>query len=259
MKRTLDAGNDAFGRALRDHLEGRGGEEIVERSDGYVALSAGGSAYFAEPTGVQKEVADRARGRVLDLGCGAGRYALYLQDRGLDVVGIDISPTAVEVCRRRGLRDVRLMSVDEMDASLGTFDTVLMLGHNLGLLGSFQGAKRLLRRLAGLVHPGALLIGDTLDPYQTDDLAHLAYQARNRAQGRMGGQIRMRVRYKALKTPWFDYLFLSRQELEEILQGTSWRLREVMEADWPTYVAFLERLPEAVDDADSGANLEPGG
>ena len=102
---------------------------------GYIAVSAGTETYFAEPSDPQCEVVERAVGRVLDVGCGAGRYALYLQEQGLEVVGIDVSPLAIDVCRRRGLRDARLLSVEEVDASLGKFDTVLMLGHNLALLG----------------------------------------------------------------------------------------------------------------------------
>lgn len=87
-----------------------------------------------------------AKGRVLDIGCGAGRHALYLQAKGLNVLGIDTSPLAVAVCRRRGLKDVRLMSVDQVSPALGTFGTVLMLGNNFGLFANPEKARRLLVR-----------------------------------------------------------------------------------------------------------------
>ncbi len=244
MKRALEVESDAFGHMLMDYLEGRGGEELIERSDGHIALSASGETYFAEPSGLQRRIADRAAGRVLDVGCGAGRYALYLQERGLEVVGIDVSPLAVEVCRRRGVRDVRALSLEEVDSSLGSFDTVLMLGHNLSLLGSLRGAKRILKRMRRVVRPGGALIADTLDPYRTDDPTHLDYHAQNRAKGRMGGQIRMRVRYKTYKTPWFDYLFLALEELEELLQDTGWRVKEVIATDGPSYAVLVERLSD---------------
>jgi SAM-dependent methyltransferase len=243
MRRPLDPERDAFGHALQDHLEGRGGAELIERSDGHLDLSGDAAVYFAEPAGLQRTVADRATGRVLDVGCGAGRYALYLQERGLEVVGIDASPLAVDVCRRRGLRDVRLLTVEQVDASLGIFDTVLMLGNNLGLLGSFRGARRVLDRLGRVVRTGGYLIAETLDPYQTEDPSHLAYHAQNRERRRMGGQIRMRMRYKSFRTPWFDYLFVSRAELEEILDGTGWQVEEVVAMNGPNYVALIERLP----------------
>jgi SAM-dependent methyltransferase len=240
MKRPLEFDEDAFGHALLDHLEGRGGVEIIERSDGYLDVSADAEVYFAEPTDLKAAIADRAVGRVLDIGCGAGRYALYLQQRGRDVVAIDASPLAVEVCRRRGLHDVRLLTLAQVDATLGRFETVLMLGNNFGLTGSYPGAKRFLRRLRQLANPGAMILAQTLDPYQGKNPDHLAYHAWNRAKGRMSGQIRMRVRYKKFRTPWFDYLFVSPGELAEIVQGTGWRLGEVISRNGPDYVAVLE-------------------
>lgn len=41
------------------------------------------------------------RGRVLDLGCGEGLYSLLFAAEGYEVVGVDISPSAVEWARRR--------------------------------------------------------------------------------------------------------------------------------------------------------------
>jgi len=240
MKRPLAPDQDAFGHALMDHLEGRGGEEIIERSDGYLDLSAGADVYFAELTASQAAVADRANGRVLDVGCGAGRYALYLQEQGFEVVGIDTSPLAVEVCRRRGLRDARLLTLDQVDHTLGRFDTILMLGNNFGLFGSHRGARRSLTRLARIVSPSGRIIAQTLDPYQSGNPDHLAYHAQNRAKGRMGGQVRMRVRYKSYKTPWFDYLFVSRDELDTIVAETGWHVHEIIASDGPSYVALIE-------------------
>lgn len=242
MRKALDVERDAFGHALLDHLEGRAGHELIERSDGYIDVSAGTNTYFAEPSDAQRRVVEHAIGRVLDVGCGAGRYALYLQEQGREVVGIDVSPLAIEVCRRRGLREARAMSVEEVDASLGRFDSVIMLGNNLALLGSAAGAKRILKRLHRVVVPGGRLIGETLDPYKSGDSDHLAYHAENRSKGRMGGQIRMRVRYKKYRSPWFDYLFLSREELESLLNGTGWHLKEIIAESGPGYAVHIERL-----------------
>jgi 2-polyprenyl-3-methyl-5-hydroxy-6-metoxy-1,4-benzoquinol methylase len=61
-----------------------------------------------------------AKGRVLDVGAGAGRVSLHLQDRGQDVVAIDNSPRAIAVCRRRGVREARVLAFDAVDESLGT-------------------------------------------------------------------------------------------------------------------------------------------
>jgi hypothetical protein len=129
----------------------------------------------------------------------------------------------------------------QVDAALGTFDTILMLGNNFGLFASHTGAKRLLQSFCRIVSKSGRIIAETLDPYDTQDPSHLAYHAQNRARGRMGGQIRMRVRYKQFRTPWFDYLFVSRVELEEIVAGTGWVVAEIIHKSGPGYVAVLER------------------
>jgi len=50
------------------------------------------------------------RGRVLDVGCGAGRVAIHLEPRGQAVLSIDVSPGAVRTAGERGARDVRLLA-----------------------------------------------------------------------------------------------------------------------------------------------------
>ena len=133
------------------------------------------------------------------------------------------------------------MRIEDVDASLGVFDTVVMYGNNLGLLASRTKAPRILRRLARITSERARIIAEGTDPYSTDDPGHLAYHERNRQRGRMGGQLRIRIRFHELASPWFDYLFLSRRELEEILDGTGWRLARMIEDDGPTYVAVIEK------------------
>lgn len=236
-------GQDGYGQMLLAALDGREAVEIVERDDGFIDSAAGASIYlapFRRWPPLDRRAMRFVRGRTLDVGCGGGRVCLHLQERGQDALGIDISPGAVEVCRRRGVRDVRLRSIDDVDESLGVFDTIVMLGNNFGLFAGAAKAKRLLRRFHRLTSDRGRIVAETRDVYRTDDPAHLAYQARNRARGRMSGQIRIRVRYRDQATPWFDYLMVSRPELEHLLEGTGWNLERVLESD-DTYVAIIDK------------------
>jgi SAM-dependent methyltransferase len=219
---------DAFGHAVWDHSHGANAFEIIERSDGYFAISSGPAEYLAEPAHwaphIKSALQRHAHGRVLDVGCNAGRHALFLQEQGLDVLGVDISPLAIAVARERGLKNAEVLSIAELSAEFGSFDTILMLGNNFGLFGSAAKARRLLRRFKTFTSTGATLIAESLNVYETKDPDHLRYLAANRERGRMSGQIRMRGRYKRFVTPWFDYLMVSPQEMDALLEGTGWRV-----------------------------------
>ena len=219
--------------------------EIVERDDGSIMASRFGPAMYLAPypkwPGRQRRALRFARGRILDVGAGGGRIPLHFQQKGNDVVAIDASPGTIEACRRRGVRDARVMRIEDVDASLGVFDTVVMYGNNLGLLASRTKAPRILRRLARITSDRARIIAEGTDPYSTDNPGHLAYHERNRQRGRMGGQLRIRIRFGEIASPWFDYLFLSPRELEEILEGTGWRLIRMIEGDKGPYVAVIEK------------------
>ncbi len=240
----LTDSQDAYGHAMCDFYRGQGGYEVDERDDGFVGVAAGLAAYFAEYRDWpphQKKAIGLARGKVVDIGCGAGRAALYLQQKGLDVLGIDISPLAIKVCKLRGLRRARVMSITRLSRKVGTFDSILMYGNNFGLFGSFKRAGWLLRRFHSMTSEKARIIAESNDPYQTTDPCHRKYHARNRERGRMGGQVRLRVRYKTYATPWFDYLLVSRDEMRRILDGTGWRVGRFVDSAGSAYVAVIEK------------------
>ena len=178
----------------------------------------------------------------MDVGCGAGRVGLELQERGHEVVGIDLSPLAVEISRRRGVRDVRELAVTQVGRSLGLFDTFVMFGNNFGLMGSRRRAPWLLRRFRSIANEGARILAESVDPYTTDKPEHLAFHKRNRRRGRMGGQLRIRVRQGTCSTPWFDYLLASPEEMASLTEGTGWELARVIDEGEHVYVGVLERV-----------------
>lgn len=244
----MKAEMDAYGKQMLAQFHGgKATVEIVERDDNYIAPGSQTGMYFTgyeEWNALEQKAVDTARGRVLDIGCGAGRHALYLQEKGLPVTGIDNSPGAIRVCRLRGLKRAIVRPIQEIDKfAKNSFDTILMMGNNFGLFSDPASARQLLEKMARITKPGAQIIAGTLNPYKTDLQEHLEYHRLNKRRGRLPGQIRMRIRYGKAVGDWFDYLFVSPAEMEKILENTGWRVRELLDSGRANYFAVIEKKP----------------
>jgi SAM-dependent methyltransferase len=198
---------DVWGALLLDHLNGADPRPaMLEAADGASGPAMPAEWFFRSFEGWdwwdQELLAGVERGPVLDLGCGAGRASLYLQQRGLEVTAVDHSAGAVEVSRRRGVLDARLADLNDPPSDR-LWATVLLLNGNLGLGGSWDGNRRLLRRLADVSAPGATLIGDSVD-----------YTG--------PGEIRLRIRSGEGVTPWWQQRNVSHEEIPRLVRGTGW-------------------------------------
>jgi SAM-dependent methyltransferase len=231
----MESGKDAYGHIIWNSFKGLTSFDVVERDDGYVNVDQNVKLYFAgykDWKEHEKRAIKLARGRVLDVGCGAGRILLYLQKNGHKVTGIDTSPLAIKVCKLRGAKDARIMAIEEIGKfKPSSFDSVVMLGYNFGLFGSMKKAKYLLRAMYKITSDGAVIIAETRDPYLTDNPVHFQYHKMNKRRGRMPGQLRLRVRFMQYATDWHDYLYVSKPEMKELLSDTGWRAKRFIDAE----------------------------
>ena len=208
-------------------------------------MSGGALAYFADfkdwPK-IEKQAIKLAKGKILDIGAGAGRVSLYLQKRDFDVLAIDNSPLAIKVCKKRGVKNAEVLPIEKISRlKPDTFDTVIMFGNNFGLFGSCKKAKTLLKKLHKITTPSALILAESNDVYKTDDPVHLSYHKFNEKRGRMPGQLRIRIRFRNFIGDWFDYLLVSKHQMKDILKGTGWKVRKFIDSDKSIYIAVIEK------------------
>ncbi len=234
-----------YGRAMLDVLRGGPGKVTIVRDDGY--RDPGSVRYlFRSYRGwpsTEREAIRWARGRVLDVGCGPGRVALYLQRKGLRVVGIDSAPEAIECARLRGVHDVRRMDARRLDFPPKSFDTLVMFGNNFGICGGFDATRRFLRGAGRITRRGGLLIGSTRTPGSWME-RHAEYIKRNVRRGRPPGLIRLRIEYKGKIGAWFPLLLVSPDDLLRLCEASGWDVLKIIPgpqgiADY----AFVARRP----------------
>lgn len=237
----MEPQEDAYGNIIEDIHTGENSQagEIIERDDGFIEAPGSAKYLFEEYEDWSDEVQEvmgDVKGKVVDVGCGAGRHSLYLQSNGYDVMGIDVSPKAVEVSRDRGVRKTGVNSIDGLQDQ--GWDTVLMLGNNLGLLGTRPVSR--LNHLASCTSEDGIIIGQIGQATETSNLYHKQYHKYNEARGRRPGCLRIRIRYQLYQTDWFNYLCLDKNELRNILSQTNWIISKMYDDD-SNYIVVLEK------------------
>lgn len=220
---------DLFADALwQYHKTGRA-DFRNERDDGYRGREDI-SWYFTtyrEFPAHEKRALKFARGRVLDIGCGAGRHSLYLQKRGLRVTAVDVSPRIVTLARTRGVKDARVVNAcDKLPFRTGEFDTIILFGNNLGICGTAVRFRRMLRELYRVTSPRGRILATTRMPSTTNP-AHGRYLRQNLRRGRAIGQIRLRLLFSGKRGVWFELLLLTPTDLMQIAAQAKWELVQV--------------------------------
>jgi SAM-dependent methyltransferase len=227
--------------ALLDHYRtGRPRKVAATRADG-VAFEIETGEYFTlegELAELDRLALDSCRGRVLDVGAGAGRHALALQARGLEVVAIDVSPIAVSLCRARGVRDARVFDVMQLDSEqmMGRFDTIFFGMQTIGVAGGVGTLGRLLERLASVLAPGGELIVDSSalrEAWEGDDS--------DRTPGR--GEIVLSTRYRGWRGEPFPWLYLSERDLSTVAGDAGFAMETLGRVPSGEFLAALR--PEA--------------
>ncbi|MEW5719177.1 MAG: class I SAM-dependent methyltransferase [Chloroflexota bacterium] len=238
-------GMDLFAKALTQLYKTGKARLYVERDDHHNNLEDLGwyLTTFPQFPLFERQALKFARGRVLDAGCAAGRHSLYLQNCGLSVTAIDVSPQMVELARTRGVKDVRVADVCcRLPFRERAFDTVILFGNNLGLGGTVPRFRRMLRELYRVTSPRGRILATTRQPSTTDP-AHRAYLQQNIARGHAPGQIRLRLIFNDRRGPWFDLLLLAPTDLMQLASQEGWKLADVFTTNLEQgYAVVMEKM-----------------
>lgn len=245
---------DAFGRMVEDvHNERLAERPIYRRDDGQVseAHSEGYFAAYDEWSDLDRRMVEHVSGSVLDAGCGVGRSALWAASEGHEVIGIDRSPGAIRVARKRGVERAAVADMTKLPLS-AAFDTVLVVGKQLGLGRSRAALRGTLSELARVAESGSRLVADLNDPTHPDARVESEYMDEHTTEEGLVYR-RFRVEYDGLSGPWIDLLMASPAVFDETVAGTPWRVEEVLGDDTSAYAVVLVHEGETVDYSQSAS------
>jgi cyclopropane fatty-acyl-phospholipid synthase-like methyltransferase len=117
---------------------------------------------YKEMPKLEKKALQLSKGKVLDVGCGAGSHSLYLQnDKNLEVTSIDISENAIQSCQLRGLKNAKVQNI--LDLGNEKFDTILLLMNGTGIFGTLAETSKYLLKLKSLLAPNGQILIDSSD------------------------------------------------------------------------------------------------
>ncbi len=228
------------------YFRGESSAELMIRRDDGLEDAVPVSHFFREPaefSPIERAALERCRGHILDIGAGSGLHALSAQSRGFTVTAIDMSHHAVEIMIRRGVHDARCADIFAFFS--GPFETLLMLGHGIGMVESLQGLDRFLAHAHGLASRDGQLLLHSVDVRRTDDPRHLAYHEANRQAGRYIGTIRIQFEYRGHTGPPCDWLHVDPETLTERADRAGWVAELVRVEESGEYLARLSRSTPA--------------
>ena len=235
--RIEDPQRDPFGAALRAYQSGQRNATVQVYSD--IAIDDVMPVRYLfrnyeEMPAWEQAALQACRGRVLDLGAGAGGHALWLQAAGHEVVALDQSPGAVEVMQQRGLQAV--WHADYRDLAGETFDTLLLMMNGIGVVGDLKGLNEFLTLARGWLRPGGQILLDSSDIrylYETEGVALPL------PDGRYHGVIQYQMTFGAVQGDAFRWLYLDYRKLVKQAEHAGWRCACLAKGPHYEYLARL--------------------
>lgn len=183
---------------------------------------------------LEQKALDLSSGHVLDVGCGAGSHALYLQDKGLEVTAIDISPWSVRTAKMRGVKTAEVTDLYHWQED--KYDTILLLMNGSGILGKLYNVADGLTYLKDLLTENGQILLDSSDliyMYDEDDDGGKWVPG-----DRYYGELIFTVHYGDEKES-FPWLYIDYPKLEEIAASVGLKCEMVLKGEHYDYLARI--------------------
>ncbi|WP_396199323.1 class I SAM-dependent methyltransferase [Flavobacterium sp.] len=231
---------DLFGKAILDYQTNDSPVDLVTETSISEADEMPVSYLFRtynEMPKLEQKALQLAKGSVLDVGCGAGSHTLALQnERKLDVTAIDISENAVRACQLRGIENVKVTNILDLDEE-NKFDTILLLMNGTGIFGTLKETNKYLQKLKSLLKDeGQILIdsSDLIYMYDQDEDGSYCVPAEG-----YYGELTFTVQYKGETEDTFPWLYLDYNTLQNAAIANGLKCELLLKGEHFDYLARL--------------------
>lgn len=192
---------------------------------------------YDEMPEIEQKALNLAKGKTLDVGAGSGCHSLVLQDRGIDITAIDISPYSVETMKERGVKKV---FEQDFFTLKGQYDTILMLMNGIGIMGTLERMSVFFKVLDRILAPGGQVLCDSSDicyVYETDDgIIELPDDMK------YYGELSFQMQYKDTIGEPFDWLYIDADTLMMKAEENGYAVEVLAEGNHYDYLARITKI-----------------
>lgn len=230
---------DLFGKAILDYYTNNFPEDIITETSISEADEMSVSYLFRtfeQMPKIEQEALKNCKGKVLDVGCGAGSHSLYLQNEmKLDVISIDISENAIKTCKLRGLKNARVQNI--LDIENEKFDTIILLMNGTGIFKTLKETSKYLQKLKTLLYQNGQILLDSSDIiYMFDKNEDESYLIPSVGYY---GELTFQLTYKKQKEEIFRWLYLDYNTLQNVANANELQSQIILEGEHFDYLAKL--------------------
>ena len=232
---------DLFGTAILDYQTNNFPEDISTETN-ISETDAMEVSYlfrsYQEMPKLEQKALQLSRGKILDVGCGAGSHSLYLQEKGLEVTSIDISANAIKACALRGVKNAQIQNILDLDLlQKDKFDTILLLMNGTGIFGTLDQTSKYLQKLKSLLAPNGQILVDSSDiiyMFDEDEDGSKWISA-----DRYYGELTFNISYKNQTEEAFPWLYLDYNTLQNAAHANGLECELILEGEHFDYLARL--------------------
>lgn len=193
---------------------------------------------YKEMPVLEQKALELSKGNILDVGCGAGSHALYLQNKGLKVTAIDVSEGAIKVAKDRGLTNVEIANIYDFKSN-EKFDTILVMMNGTGICGKLNKLAEFLKHLSSFLTPKGQILVDSSDIiYMFEDEKGDHWVD---ASQEYYGEVQFWMNYKEQQSEKFDWLYVDYNTLQRCALYNGMNCELIQEGDHYDYLAKITK------------------